>query len=352
MLFLGLGGSWMASCSDDEERACVPQETRLCAGVGRCEGVEACLPDGSGYGECDCSGPPRDGTGGTSGEDPRLSLVGRACTEDAQCGAGLTCFTSSSNAFLGAGPGNGYCSLPCSEDAECAAVDDASECVVTIEGTPGLCFRSCLSLDPRSLAENKCLGRRDVVCQSQAFLQLAEFTGLRQGGWCFPQCGSDEDCPGRRCDLARGLCVDEAALTPGFALGERCESNDQCSGGSCIGLGGGESFCSAPCVFGQPTGCGFGLTASPRGAACIAPRIQGFLSSEGIGDMGFCAELCGEDAECAQAESRGWTCEESPDVQSLFNRPGLCDGPEPGDAGADGGTVDASADAASEGDAG
>jgi hypothetical protein len=225
--------------------------------------------------------------------------------------------------------------------------------VVATEGAGGFCFRTCLSLDPRSLAENKCLGRRDVVCQSEAYLGLAMVSGLRQDGWCFPQCGSDEDCPGRRCDLARGLCVDEAALTPGKQIGERCEGNVECAGRVCIGLGSGESFCSAPCVFGQPTGCGFGLTASPRGAACIAPRIQSFLVSEGLGDVGFCAELCGEDSECEQATSRGWTCEESADVQTLFNRPGLCDGPEPGDGGVDGGgAADASSDATSEGDAG
>jgi hypothetical protein len=343
----------MASCGDDDTQACVPQETRLCAGIGRCQGVEACLSDGSGFGPCDCSGPPREGNGGTSGEDPLLSLVGRACTEDAQCGAGLTCFTSASNQFLGGGPGNGYCSLPCTQDAECAAVDQAAECVVTAEGASGFCFRTCLSLDPRSLAENKCLGRRDVVCQSEAYLELATFSSLRQDGWCLPQCGSDDDCAGRRCDLARGLCVDEAGLTPGKAIGERCEDDGECAGRLCIGLGGGESFCSAPCVFGQPTGCGYGLAASARAAACIAPQIQGFLNSEGLGDVGFCAELCADDTECAQAASRGWTCEESDQIETLFNRPGLCDGPDLGDGGVDGGAaVDASTVDASGGDAG
>jgi len=335
----------MASCSDDSDKGCDPEITRLCAGVGRCQGVQACLPDGSGWTECDCSGPPRmDGTGGTEGgEEALTAFVGRACTTDAQCGAGLTCFTSNGNDFLGGGAPNGYCTINCNEDAECSAIDRASQCVATVEGSPGLCLRTCRSLtqtatttDTRAAAlqENKCLGRIDLVCQSEAFLGLADYTSTRQPGWCYPQCGSDEDCPGRSCDLARGVCVDTP--TTGLEIGARCESNAECAGRLCVSLGGGETFCSAPCVYGQPIGCGFGLNATRRGAGCILPQVQGFLGSEGAGDVGLCGELCGDNAECAQA-ARGWTCELSTDTQALFNRPGLCDAPTPSDAGADGG---------------
>src|SRR5688572_11882472 len=156
MLFLGLCGGWMASCSDDSDRACTPQETRLCAGVGRCEGVEACLPDGSGWGECDCSGPPRpDGQGGSANEEmPLTPFVGRACTQDAQCGDGLRCLTSSANDFLGGGAPNGYCTINCEEDAQCSAIDRASACVVPVPGAAGLCLRTCRSLVQSSLADN------------------------------------------------------------------------------------------------------------------------------------------------------------------------------------------------------
>lgn len=351
VLFLGLCGGWMASCSDDEARACVPQETRLCAGVGRCQGVQSCLPDGSGWGDCDCSGPPREGTGGTMGDMPLTPLVGRACTEDAQCGEGLTCFTSTSNDFLGGGPAHGYCSLACNEDAQCTSIDGRSECVVTGAGASGLCIRTCRSGDPASVAENKCLGRIDLACNSEAFLGLATFTGARQVGWCYPQCGSDEDCPGRRCDLARGLCVD--TLTEGLPFGARCTSDQECAGRRCAGVAPGEAFCSAPCVFGQPTGCGFGLSASPRGAACVVPQVQGILSAEGAGDVGLCGELCAEDSECEQAASRGWVCQTSANFEANFGRPGLCNAPPPADAGAGAdsgaGPVDASTGAVSDG---
>lgn len=334
-LLLSFFGGWIASCSDEVDPACAPGDTRLCAGIGRCQGAQACLPDGSGYGECDCSGPPREDNGEQKVDPGVTTYVGRACTEDAQCGEGLTCFTAGENDFLGGGAPGGYCTIPCAEDAECTALDRQSACVVTGEGSAGLCMRTCLSLDPRSLAENKCLGRRDLVCKSEAYLGFANFTGLRQRGWCFPQCGSDEDCDGRFCNLATGLCQD--AAPPGLPIGARCNANNQCAGGSCIGLGSsGEAFCSAPCVLGQPVGCGFGVSANPRGAGCLLPRVQGLLGgTEGLGDVGICVELCSEDAECEQFETGGWICDESPAVEDLLNRPGVCDPPLPSDAGAD-----------------
>jgi hypothetical protein len=39
-------------------RACVPGTTQACVGAAACSGGQACHPDGSGYGPCDC-GPPK-----------------------------------------------------------------------------------------------------------------------------------------------------------------------------------------------------------------------------------------------------------------------------------------------------
>ena len=38
------------------ERACVPNETKLCHGPGACKGAQACNADGTGYTPCDCAG--------------------------------------------------------------------------------------------------------------------------------------------------------------------------------------------------------------------------------------------------------------------------------------------------------
>lgn len=339
---LSLLGSWIASCKDDESgRACVPGERRQCAGAERCVGLHECLPDGSGYGECDCSGPPRQVTMDPPPEDTLTALVGRKCQTDAACGEGLRCFTAGSNDMFGGGPAGGYCSATCTSNAQCTAIDPEAECL-SIPGLQSVCMRTCFSLpgnfDPSNpvqppLAENKCLTRPDLACMSEAALGTTMFTGSRQLGWCFPQCGSDEECPGRRCDLFRGVCVDTPAT--GAALGEACTAGTQCAGGICVAAnaGGTEAFCSAPCVLGQPIGCGYGLSAEVREGGCLGPRVNGFTSEEGIGDSGFCAELCDVDADCVQAASRGWVCNVSTINQRRFGRAGVCGSPPPGDAG-------------------
>lgn len=340
LLSLSFSTLWIASCGDDTEPACTTGTTRLCACPGRFQGAQSCLADGS-YTECNCSGPPREGEGGAGGGSGSDSFVGRSCTEDGQCGAGLECLTSSSNDFFGGGPAGGYCTTACADASECTALDPQSDCVVPPGATAGLCVRTCQSLAPRSLAENKCLGRRDLACNSVAYLELQTFTGLRQPGWCFPQCGSDEDCDGRSCDLGRGICTNTPAA--GLAIGARCEANADCASQMCVGVAPGEQFCSAPCVFGQPVGCGFGPSATQRDAGCLAPIVQGFLGGgEGEGDVGFCVELCTVAADCEQNASRNWSCAPSTPAQTRFNRDGVCFPPEPvTDAGAeDGGDGD------------
>ena len=336
LLFLSFSTLWIASCGDDTDQVCTAGTTRLCACPGRFQGAQSCLADGS-YTECNCSGPSREGNGGAGGDTGSGAVVGRSCTADAECGAGLECVTSASNDFFGGGPAGGYCTTSCAEATQCTTIDPLSDCVVPPDANSGLCVRTCLSLPPRSLEENKCLGRRDLACNSVAYLDLQNFTGLRQPGWCFPQCGSDADCSGRRCDLGRGICTDTPAV--GLGIGARCESNGDCASRMCVGVALDEQFCSAPCVFGQPVGCGYGPTDTPRDAGCLAPVVQGFLGgAEGEGDVGFCVELCTESAECEQNATHNWICQPSPPAQTNFNRAGVCFPPgAEADAGADGG---------------
>jgi len=251
----------------------------------------------------------------------------------------LRCFTPQGNDMFGGGAPGGYCSVECAGNTQCTDIDPQSQCVGAPNAGGSVCLRTCRSQDPTSAAENKCLGRHDLVCNSEVALGVAMFSGSRQPGWCFPQCGSNEDCPGRLCDLFRGVCTDTPA--PGLPIGEHCDNRDQCAGGLCVATGPSDSFCSAPCVVGQPVGCGFGLNASPREAACLGPRFTGFLSSEGAWDTGACGELCAVDSDCIQAATRGWVCRLSAGALERFGRPGICGPPDLSDAGADGGDAGA-----------
>jgi hypothetical protein len=171
-----------------------------------------------------------------------------------------------------------------------------------------------------------------------------------------PQCGSDEDCGGRFCDLARGLCV--SARPAGAPVGALCEANDDCLGGSCVtadstGL---LRICTSPCVFGPPVGCGDGVSADPRNYACLSPLITGTfgIGAEGLGDVGFCVEICDVDADCAEV-ANGLVC--VPDERlARLGRSGFCltpgapdadAGPDGGDGGLDAGSGDAEAPDAS-----
>jgi hypothetical protein len=42
----------------EPERVCIPGSTQRCIGPGACEGGQACLKDGSGYGPCQCASSP------------------------------------------------------------------------------------------------------------------------------------------------------------------------------------------------------------------------------------------------------------------------------------------------------
>jgi hypothetical protein len=42
------------SASTGMTQPCVPNATQLCYGPGACQGAQACLADGTGYGACDC----------------------------------------------------------------------------------------------------------------------------------------------------------------------------------------------------------------------------------------------------------------------------------------------------------
>jgi hypothetical protein len=332
----------LTSCGDDEDgAACPANQVRACIVTGQtCEASQTCAGDGSGYSVCACNdgsgsgGSAGGGAGGSanagaagaagagpSGDqplfDPTLFAIGAACETDADCPVGpggeapLTCITQTSTAFGEGGPQGGYCSLPCTDSAECGAIDGPSACNTEI----GYCFRLCQP------------GESQAKCSSpyQACLPADPEQGI---GVCLPVCTSDLSCgEGLFCNLTDQngvLCTPEQRT--GGEIGAPCTdatAATDCKSGLCVSFGGANpgSFCSDFCTFGNfQEGCGFspesgapretlcGLTADPAGD---------------IGDLGLCVELCDEAADCGQAD---WECEIFPDeeLQTAFTRLGQC----------------------------
>lgn len=330
-----LAGSFGCSSeSSPAARVCIPGETRACSGAAACSGAQACQADGQSFGACDC-GPSADDAGAPDADAPHASFVqlGARCEDDSGCGAGLVCWTAGADNFYGrpGGAAGGYCTAPCEAATDCAAYDLGSGCA------GGLCMLGCFSKDARA-GEGKCLDRPELACWSIAALGIAPFDPTqRQPGICQPSCASDEDCQGRACDLALGLCVD-TPLT-GAAIGAPCTSADDCAGRLCQPSIDGLSQCSALCSFGT-FGCGYADNASPREAMCLVPGVfdANANASEGLGDVGLCIELCDTAADCGVAASE---CVIEPQVRG---RSGYCVAlADPGvpDAGAPDAGVDA-----------
>ncbi len=349
--------------------ACVPGLAQSCNGPGRCEGAQACLEDGTGFGPCQCvstadaggssattvcsRGELRiclgaetcggvqqcgdDGTFGACDCSSRLlanNVLGAACASDAECGPELVCWQSSAQSFgpfLG-GAAHGYCTRRCVVLEDCSAFDPFARCSDPGAAGGGVCLRGCASKDPAP-NEGKCLNRIDQMCLSVGAAGVVPFDPVqRQPGGCLPNCGSDQDCDaGRRCDLGTGLCRD--AVAPGLPLGAACSLDADCQGTLCLGLPAtGDNVCSAPCAL-FSLGCGYALDANPRGAACIAPWPGG---NEGQQDLGLCIELCNQASDCEQP---GFVCDTSQPVPA--GSVGAClppgavsePGPDAGDAG-------------------
>lgn len=257
--------------------------------------------------------------GGVVPDSASGGVVGQPCVSSEDCGlAAARCITSDSEGELGSGgPQGGFCTLPCTSDAECLAADGRSGCNTEL----GVCLGVCT---PGSSAA-KCDLQRPLACVPLAQPEL---------GVCLPTCTSDAACgSGRFCDLAAtGLCQDVAPV--GAAVGAPCTRATEgadCAGDICLtfrdpldGMTPVGSFCSANCTFGRLDGCGFdgsSVSAGTRGAACL----QAQDAAGAAGDLGYCFELCDESRDCTQSAS-GWVCDPFPvaATAAALGRAGRC----------------------------
>lgn len=83
--------SGFVACSG-APKPCTPGVTLECLGSARCEGAQVCLPDGTGYGPCDCGDVTggRDGGPIEPGPDAGVPL-GAPCSKTMQCSLSHVC---------------------------------------------------------------------------------------------------------------------------------------------------------------------------------------------------------------------------------------------------------------------
>jgi hypothetical protein len=225
-------------------------------------------------------------TGGSS-----VGQIALQCTSDADCGGDLGCvLPGDDDLVFGGGAPGGFCTKPCSADADCVA--EGGICYRPDPTEAGRCTLACGFGPPITdvaglfdpLPAVKCRARDDVRCISY---------GTTDGA-CIPTCGSDSQCyvSGGHCDPRTAVCV----TTPsgGDPNGSTCDPSkevDTCAG-LCVGFQTGDSMCSEPCVLG-----GAGV-ASP---ACGGPD-EGLCAfhpaTNGAGDTGFCTPSCGLQSDC------------------------------------------------------
>jgi hypothetical protein len=244
---------------------------------------------------------------------PPRHVVGKECSKDADCAAGLVCLTESSDALGAGGPAGGLCTVDClaNGQADCDQVDTGSLCAANQSHTIAFCYERC-NAGPVSPGEHKCHDRADSACRpSQTDM-----------GYCTPTCRGDFDCPGRVCEQRSGLCA--AAAMGTLPFGSSCDpvpSTTDCVG-LCSTLGTSmptkdNSFCTNYCIIGRPGTCGEPLNASgPPNAACLLK----FASTETDGDLGECVQLCDCDSNC---KNPGFICSPTA-VKMDTGRAGAC----------------------------
>jgi hypothetical protein len=303
----------------------------VCAGSGQCVTTPngPCLDPSNVYSCLQTCRP--QGDAGDAGSIP----LGTSCTSNNDCGGGLTCLKPTDNIAPGSGPPNGLCTADCATQANQTLCKSFGGICVALTASPtakAFCMEPCTTgmvLDPKS----KCHGRPDSVCSPLD--SPGSFA-------CIPLCATDADCGTRKCDLGTGLCTD--VVTPGAPIGSPCTLDSDCAGAICYPFdvapdaSSSAGVCTAICRLGNLEACHFRtspLDAGPPVGACLLSS-----STNDIGDIGICAQLCDTVNDCGTNDPR-WTCVLDSDVRAGFGHAGYCWlGARP-----DGGTrMDASAD--------
>lgn len=245
-------------------------------------------------------------------------VIGNACEQSSDCGAGLSCITATSD-FLGipASPAGGYCTSACGDDGSCP---EAGTLCVT-RATFSQCLRAC-----NPTVADDCGGRDTLTCQAFA-------TGNPTRGFCAPSCTSDGQCGERVCDPS-GLCVEpaeveceadsdcqagEVCLTDFgtcLPLPAECLDDEDCAPGEC-------DLETNTCVDGPPEcesdeQCAAGVCDTELGLCVAVPPACSSDADCGVQvcdvELGVCVappEGCTSDADCAAGGGGAQICDEA-----------------------------------------
>lgn len=320
---------------DAGEDECQRGTTVRCTGTDGCRGKRACEGSPARLEACICDAEP------AAPDAAQKAELGAPCTRDRDCPQQAFCLQPAADQLFGGGPPHGVCVADCSGgEARCAEFANARCVGVAPEplasGGPALCFESC---QLGRASEPKCHDAPHVAC--------APLESDDSAAFCRPLCTRDEECASGACDPAHGVCVASAVLDPSF--GQRCDpeaapepvadasaepspdagaepadaavSDELAScAGACVQLNGAPSVCSRRCVFGTTDECAPASGGLRRGGCIFASR-QG-----GIGDLGYCAELCDCSDDCIDAS---FVCDafDDNDLESAFGRKGVCTDP-------------------------
>lgn len=260
-----------------------------------CDGDEAApAPTGTGGATGGAGGGSGTGTGVGPVANP--SRLGAACQDFNECG-GLSCSLpdpgSDPSGFAG-----GLCTRPCQDSATCEDILPDARCIL------GFCVEPC-DYGPTELTEfdsSKCHGRADVGC-----FEVLEGSAIRH--LCLPNCNGDDDCGGGMfCEPGEGFC--RPVASEGSPDGWPCNSDVECLGMCIDNTPTQRGVCARVCTLGHVPSCGWDGSSVATYGCLIAQQP----SAAGIGDGGFCGELCDCDDDCSNP---GFVCSEFADVPHL-----------------------------------
>ncbi|MBN2497998.1 MAG: hypothetical protein JXR96_25625 [Deltaproteobacteria bacterium] len=301
---------------------CEPGEQAACACQGGGQGVQICLADGSGWGECDCACVPDctgkdcgdDGCSGSCGScgagevcsDGRCECAfeeceGACCADGQRCYRGACCTPDCAGRCCGDDGCGGQCQHSCPTGTACNATTCECEPVARETGLPctdhdqcasGLCLRYtgqaegyCTETDCGSDAE--CVNHSDdgvEMCCVE--IDVAFFFCLKIGPGC--QCGDGSGACGSSC-----TCTSDSACQPGFpclatsimdpdaicsklCMVDRdcddCVGSDPADEFECVPISGGDKYC----LLIDGRGCDRNLDC-PSGEVCLVDVIDDML---------------------------------------------------------------------------